>query len=516
MLPPFLNRITESSGFDRIRKKKEHIVKVIMSKQLASLIKLISRTYLKKDIEIHHSELVPLFNDYSKTLYYSIDIIKNLAVIIVAIYVKKYSTSFYYTMLKYIYNYKTGVELESFNDRLAKIKLTNIIEERRWGELFNPNVYKAIIHLYQMNTDESNIISELVHTFYYTIAKMFASWSVSSFFKHVLIGPTMSLFMVFYRNDGDVVRKIGVIVSAGIIGYFTQNFFLTNVVCHFGYYLVFSRLVMTILRFFRDESVKKFHELNTINANYIVPTVISTVFVAALRLFFSPTVMIIMLMEIVRNIIIDRDYRRTIIHCTLLGTGFLSSFHPLHIIHNALVIYVLLGVIDDNTFRILSMEFKRLIFGWYRDISNERIQLADEVRRIYKQISEMVKNRINGQPDLQKVRFEMMDIEMFPSVSQKIGCVSKTTKDDIIKINNPINDQPIIKKISSNMMEIDARLFTLRDHDFIDAISVESDDKFLDSILIKSIKEPEPDNDDNDDNDDNGEVEIIEDFCTSK
>lgn len=510
MLPPFLNKITESSIFNIIRKKKEEMIKIVISKQLVSIIRLISKTYLKKDIEIHHSELLSLFDDYSKMLDYSIDIIKNLGVIIGTVYVKKYSASFYYTMLKYIYNYKTGVELESFNERLAKIKLINIIEGRKWKELFNPNVYKAIIHLYQMNVDDSNLINDAIHTFYYTIAKMFASWSLSSFLKQVLSGPIISLFMIFYRNEGDNFRKICVVVSAGVIGFFTQNFFLTNVICHFGYYIIFSRIMISILHFFKNESIKKFNELNAINANYVMPTIMIALVSSIMSIYFHPTIIIMILMEIARNIFIDKNYRRMLIYLMTFSTSFLSSFNLLHIIHNTIIIYVTIGIINDELFFIIMNEVRKLLSNLYIDISNERIQLTNDAINIFNVFYQLIKTKFISQPNFQKIRFEIMNEEVFPSVSQKIGCVSQTTKDDIIKLGNPLNDQLIEKKISSNMLEIDERLFTLKDTDFIDAISVESDENFIDSILIKSVKESKPpDKYDS-------EIEIIEDFCTSK
>ncbi len=140
MLPPILNSITQCSLFEQIRKKKEQIIKTIVSKQLTGLIEVISKTYLKKDIKIHHSELMPLFDNYTNTLNYSLDIFYNILLVFLTIYVKKYSTSFYYNMLKYIYNYKTGVELESFHEHTAKLRLTAIMEKRQWKELLNPNM----------------------------------------------------------------------------------------------------------------------------------------------------------------------------------------------------------------------------------------------------------------------------------------------------------------------------------------------------------------------------------------
>ena len=134
--------------FKRIRKKKEYFIKVILSKQLSLLIKIIARTHINKRIEIRHTELLHLFDDYSKTLNYVKGIFVNGAVTIVMFYLKRYK-AIYYTLTKYLYSYKTGNMLMSFNNNSSRIMLEDIFNNKKWDELLKPNVYRAIIQIYQ-------------------------------------------------------------------------------------------------------------------------------------------------------------------------------------------------------------------------------------------------------------------------------------------------------------------------------------------------------------------------------
>lgn len=523
MLPPILNRITQCSLFEQIRKKKEQMVKTIVSKQLTGLIESISKTYLKKDIKIHHSELLPLFDNYTNTLNYSIDIIYNILLVFLTIYVKKYSTSFYYNMLKYIYNYKTGVELESFNERMAKIKLTTIMEERKWKELLNPNMCKAIVHLYQLNNDEVTIFNEMMNSFYYSLGKMFAIWSVSSFFNQVLIGPIVSIFMIFYRNqrehliNRENIEQLGVVVVSGIVGYFTGSFFLTSFICQFGYHLVFNNVVATIVKSAKKEAIEKFNQLNAINSGYIIPIITTSVFMSTLGFVFNYNAMIIMLMEAVRKIIVNNDHKRTMIYCILLFTGLMSSFNPIHILHNAIIIYIVMAIVDLYTSDKILLETKLIINRWHAELINKKKMLTGSMIQYYDEFRDALKRWIRNfnSPNYQKIRFEMLDTDLFPSVSQKVSC--EKTKDDITRLGNHLNDQQVINIIRPNAVEINNNLFMLGDDDFVEAISVGSNDRFCsnavdESIVIDSI---EPSATTTIERDFDARTEVIEDYCTS-
>jgi hypothetical protein len=117
-----------------------------------------------------------------------------------------------------------------------------------------------------------------------------------------------------------------------------------------------------------------------------------------------------------------------------------------------------------------------------------------------------------NKPNYQQIRFEILDIDQFPSISEKMGCITDMNSIDIAKLGNPLNDQQIIVRIRPDSVVINAKLFTLDDDDFVEAISVGSNDMFLEkyvpeeSIQVESIEQPEFD----------GRTIIIEDYCKSK
>ena len=94
-IPPILNVILKSDLFNKIRKKKETVIKTIVSKQLANVIQFSSKTYLNKDIVIDYNELIHLFNNYDDTMVYIWYMITNTIIILVLNYVKQFKMWIY-------------------------------------------------------------------------------------------------------------------------------------------------------------------------------------------------------------------------------------------------------------------------------------------------------------------------------------------------------------------------------------------------------------------------------------
>ena len=136
--------------------------------------------------------------------------------------------------------------------------MVSIVEERKWKELLKPNIYKAVIHLYQLNNEEINIFGEIINNYYYRFGKMFTIWTISAFFNEVMIGPIISAFMIFYRNtNGNMIIKLCMILISAIVGYFTGSFFLTSLICQFGYHVFFNSVTIAIVKNIINETVKQ-------------------------------------------------------------------------------------------------------------------------------------------------------------------------------------------------------------------------------------------------------------------
>ncbi len=485
-LPPLLNKIINSYIFIRLRKKKENIIKTILSKQLGSLIKLSSKTYLNRDIEIQDNELVPLFDDYNKTVNYILDIMKNLLIIFLVMYVKKCSTSFYYKLTKYIYNYKTGEILESFNEISAKHTLISIIEQKRWHELLNPNSHRAILYLYQINDDKSDLLKQLFKTINFRLAKMFTIWTISSFFKKILIGPIVSLFMVFYRKRNHEIKMLDSIIEAlfivasGIVGILMKSYFLTSFLSQFGYFLIYNKFIYLVGRYITNEIYKKIKELNAKGGKYLIPIITTTILMMVFGYIVNLGTVVLVMLEFIRGLLISSNKSKSIIYISLLISGFYSNFNPLHLMHNAVVIYILMGTLELSQIVDFIKKIKINIYKIETGLLNEGNILKESIKIVFINLIIFLKNKFNRKDKCMN-RFELMDTNRFPSISNKMAKKSKNKE----SCNSLINDQEILKRLKSNFisLNIKEKLFDLPTDQFIEAISVESDDKFIAQTL---------------------------------
>ena len=52
------------------------------------------------------------------------------------------------------------------------------------------------------------------------------------------------------------------IITSAIVGYFTGSFFLTSLICQFGYHVLFNSVTIAIVKNIINETVNKINELN--------------------------------------------------------------------------------------------------------------------------------------------------------------------------------------------------------------------------------------------------------------
>jgi hypothetical protein len=208
-IPPIINKVLTSVLFDKIRERKEYLIKLIVSKQLSNLIKKSAFIYLDREIEINHKEILPILKSYSDTITYLQYVLKNTLIMLLVSYVKKYSTKFYYKMLKYVYNYKTGNTLESYNKESAKKMLSSIIDNKQWHELMKPNIYRAIFLLFQTNDDDTDFLKKIINNFNYKMITMFSIWTITSYTDMFFVAPLISTFFHFYKKtyEETIIKK---------------------------------------------------------------------------------------------------------------------------------------------------------------------------------------------------------------------------------------------------------------------------------------------------------------------
>ncbi len=352
LLPPILNLIMKSKLFDMIRIKKEKIVKTIVAKQFAGGITFISRAFLNKDIKLKHKEFIPLLENYKDTTTYLLEGLKNTLIVLLVFYMKTCSPGLYYRMTKYFVGYKTGDVLHSFNDESARRVVSSVIDGRKWEEFLKPNIYYALFYLYWTNNEKTSFIKELILRINRQMTKMFCIWTFSSFMNEILIAPGLSLFMIAYRShlkfykDRETMLKSLTLLLGGLIGYFSESFFLMSFLCQFAYMLLINNISFSIIRFIFKKIRKSFWKVNMINGKYIIPlsyvTATTLVFGNIINIYNFP----LFLMGVGYATLVNYDYKKFFMISYLLCIGYFSLYNPFHIILNAMLIYYLTSFMD--------------------------------------------------------------------------------------------------------------------------------------------------------------------------
>lgn len=422
LLPPVLNLILNSRMFDIIREKKEKIVKILIAKQFANGITFISKAFLNKDINLKHKEFLPLLDNYKETTNYLIEVVKNTVIVLIVFYMRTCSPGLYYRMTKYFVGYKTGDVLRSFSDDSARRVVSKVIDNRKWDEFLKPGIYNALFYLYLTNNEKTSFINELIARVNKQMAKMFCIWTLSSFAHEILIAPALSLFMIAYRgnlrfyNDRETILKIITLVIGSTIGWYSDSYFLMSFLCQFAYMLMINNLSFGILKFIAKKIRKNFRKINMINGKYILPmtfaTVNSIIFGRIINIYNFP----LFLMQICYVMLENYDYNKLCMICYVLCIGYFSTYHPIHIILNSLLVYYLTAVIDINTvFYHLSTCKKELKISKIKDFL-----IKDSICEKYIKVEET-----NG---------------LLESVSEEVFELDRDDFIDAISVNNNLDD----------------------------------------------------------------------------
>lgn len=447
--PPLTNLVIESQLFRKIRKAKEEILKVLFAKAISSLIKLYSRVYLDREVDIQHREILPLFHQHEDIGAHIGNIARNMLFLLIMSQLKNYSSKLYYGIIKYVYNYKTGDMLISFNKESAKYCLLDIIDNRKWSELSKPNVYKAVVLLYQANDDNSDFLQELVVDFNITTLKTVTIWSIASFFESVVCVPILSFVLSVYRDglfSRETLTSILFDVLGAWSGLLTGNYLLSSVVCQFGKKLVINRVTAMISGVVIDKTRKGMEQLIVYNSDIAMGLLCNMLYVGVINwIGCTPQVSFLIGINMFYNIVINPKQRRIVALALVLGSSSWSGFNMFHCVYNSIVFYMLLGHVGETQLIRLWVDMKKNIeqLGkWW--FPKERVEYDD------------------------KFVFELMDRDKYPSVSDKMQSQWRFIDLDP---QPEINAQEVLERVN----DLDTVFSqTMSHHGFIEAISVQA------------------------------------------
>ncbi len=348
------NYLYKYINFIDIEKKK--FMKVIICKQLASVINTLSMICIDKNSEINFNELLFLFDDYDKTVGDFLIFFKNFLIISLIHYARKKSNTIYSTLITYFYNYKTGELIESIDLETAKKRFSKVIFRREWKKLLSTEILQSIIYIYSLqNNSKIDYITIHVTKFNYTLIKMFTIWSIGSFIDKPYLLSLLSLFFLIYRKpfkiyfEKDSLYKYTFRLLASLIGIFFKNYFFLSFICEFGYAFTFNKIMNTIVLYIYHKFEKILHiciHFNKYNIFLITIFIYIEVIKFINQQFFIPYEYHI-LNYIFYLININNNYKRIVINL-IIFVGILSNYDEYHIIYILGISYLCINI--DNYF----------------------------------------------------------------------------------------------------------------------------------------------------------------------
>ncbi len=484
-VPPILNRILKSKIYSKIRQKKKIIVKTILSKQLALLVRFTSKTYLNKNISIKHTELLPLFNDYDKTVSHLQTVIKNTVITLVLAYIRQYPKVMMYKMIKYLYNFKTGNNAKSFdNTEEAKYELSNMINNKSWSDLLNTKIYSAMLCLYQNNIGRVDIFGRLMRRIMNKFAKMGAShFIISFFFNNMLVSmlglnnpiflaiPFVSCIMYLplalgrgseradiqdplnrVRNIDNILECIMYGLSV-FVGYKLNSPLLTSFICYFGSDIVNNKITHTMVKYMSSDIKSITGKIIRKNYKYNKFFITSLAHLTIYNYSTKFNNIFDIIPYISSIILIADDNNKIIIHTILLLVSRMAGFNLLHLISSLGIIYIGVGYRDS-----IGKEFTQL----YKIIkSNINDKVFYKIKPIIKEKTSQIK-RLND----------------FINRTKDIYTIGLKKLVGIYRLNNFISTFRKNNNVTSVIdKKGDTEIFRLSQEDFINEISASYEKK---------------------------------------
>lgn len=310
----------------KITEIRLEITKRFLSKIIVKIIKYYSEIYLNKKVVIKSNEIMPLIKEHGKIIDYLVNIIKNMLIIMLLNYVRTYSSTLYFS-IKRIYHYKTSEVLNSFvtKDHSREL-LINIIDTRNWSELLKPNTFKAVMHVYQTNSNDISL-SEIIIKFNLAITTFFTLWTLSSFINIPALIPIIIVNMILinyvrnriYSKNKLIINIIALIlILFGIISDVMYISFLSE----FGGILLINNGTFMIMK-----TIYKKCKSHIINVNM-------------LRIYQWLIITIYMMIYANTGVILLGLSNNAVLHCIVLYIStHISGFKIYHIMFNTIILF---------------------------------------------------------------------------------------------------------------------------------------------------------------------------------
>jgi hypothetical protein len=434
-LPPIINKIFSTLLFKIIREKKELTVKLFIAKILSMIIKFYSKIYLQKKIKnFKYTELVDLLSDYKESLEYFYDILRNFIIILILSYIKKCSAKYYYDIIKYIYNYKTGELLDSFRGNDAKEYLINIIENKQWYKFKKTNTYNAMLKVYESSVSEIDIFGVISDEINFVLVKIFSIWTLASLFDSIYYVPLLSSFLILYNKyvKQGRLRDIGVILMVLPICMIYEGYFFVSFMCQCFPKLMFNKFTYKIYRKSYKYFGNKITNIHIPDKTIFLQTIPFTIYMAIIKILNFPATMV--MANTILNIIINNTNRRIqLLYGIIICSTYLSNFDIPHVMFNTFITFLIDSIIQTKLDNIDIVELKQ----YY----TEEIKLHIEKGHIYKKICANIVGYILRRNPIDYTLFDELHIDSIRK--RKPGAV--IVENYMLETNNVKKEQVITK-----------------------------------------------------------------------
>lgn len=380
-LPIVMNNLRSNDFIRMLLRQKKYIIKILIAKQASSGIKYFVKIYLHRDVKIKIKDIMPLLNNYDKTIENTKEFIKSVIISIIFIGVKRYSSN-YYGISKYIYSYKTGETMTSFSGDIENAKkfINDIIDNKEW-ELFTKQcTQNAMYEIYMANNNDINIIKEINEKLVSLFIKMSSIYNIAVFCNFPYLSPILELiFMIrnFYdsKHQNDVYYKKLLMISLSVLyAYFTQNVFHTCVIAHLFEYILFNKLTYNITKTAIKKTKYLIIHINQRSKHLIMPLIINVAYIKLCSSYY-PLNHILWYNSLVYNSLINFNKANLAIFLITYTLSYLSNYNIYHMVYVAGMIYVmnstnLLILIKENN---LSIYVKNKIKRYFSDYDKKYI-----------------------------------------------------------------------------------------------------------------------------------------------
>ena len=362
--------------------------------------------------------------------------------------------------------------LQSYNADSARRLITEVIDNKQWDMLLNPNVYGAMLHMYDSNTVNVSFFKKLKVDFNVATIKFVAILTLTTFVNSFIVVPVASLFFTLYREGFKILRSFEginrlVIIALSIpIWYYTDNTTIACLFSQFGYLLFVNDFSFTIGKYISKKLWKKVkieYKRNSHNAFSFIMTALHILVLKYMVDFNSALIYIFHVMYVV---VTSYNTIRLIMTLLLLLSSSLSNFNPFHIIFNLVLIYVAVGRMDYSTIENIIGQIRNICacdWGFMRRSCSE---------------------------DSLDQKYDYLDTHLYPSISEapETDYIVRRNVHDHDKINNQVVEKRLENSAKFEKISNDEVFNFSSKEEFIDAIAEEDseEEEIIEELEIES------------------------------